>query len=43
MDRYHTHNTVKTYFIDNEGILVNIDKNKISFNMKVLDIDLDTK
>ena len=41
MDKYHTHNTVETYLIDNNGSIVNIDKNKISFNMKVVDIDPD--
>ena len=43
MDKYHMHNTVKTYLIDNNGSLEIIDKNKISLTKEVVDIDPDTK
>ena len=43
MDKYHRHNTVETYLIDNNGILEIIDKNKISLTKEVVDIDPDTK
>jgi len=41
MDRFHTHNMVETYYIDNEGNLVKENKNEMSFNRKVKDIDPD--
>ena len=43
MDKYHMHNTVETYLISNDGNLIKGNKNEISHEKNVKDIDPNTK
>ena len=43
LDRYHLHTLVNTYLIDNNGNLIKEDKNKMSFNRKIVQKDVKNK
>jgi len=43
LDKYHTHNTVSTYCIDDKGNLFEINKNEILFDYKITKTDIFSK
>jgi hypothetical protein len=43
LDKYHTHNTVSTYCIDDNGNLFEIKKNEMLFNKKITETDISSK
>ena len=43
LDKYHTHNTISTYCIDDNGNLFEINKNEMLFNKKITETDISSK